>query len=224
MLDLNEWIRRISILSCDHSIYTLVSIFFSVLLYYIYIKKKKRKWFKMIHLTLNSFSSEKGSEKGRKERKKEVSFNSILISRRWKKDISLEFSFVLRRNFRLDLKLPPRKFRNKRMERTLRFANFIYLWLSYICHKLWNLISTVTGIKFGIYFQSRFWPYMLIERSETILLSERILLKLPVSLKFVYLIFRISILFQYMYERKCARLILKRRIFPGERSLKESYL
>lgn len=109
---------------------------------------------------------------------------------RWKKGISLEFSFVLKRNFWLDLKLSPRKFRNKRMERTLRFANFIYPWLSYICHKLWNLISTVTGIKFRIYFQSRhnstFWPYMLIERSETILLS-RILLKLPVSLKFVYL-------------------------------------
>lgn len=34
----------------------------------------------MIYLTLNSFSSEKIRQ--RKERKKEVSFNSILISRR----------------------------------------------------------------------------------------------------------------------------------------------
>lgn len=65
------------------------------------------------------------------------------------------------------------------MERTLRFANFIYPWLSYICHKLWNLISTVTGIKFRIYFQSRHNSGLtrLSKHLETILLS-RILLKL----------------------------------------------
>lgn len=144
-------------------------------------------------LNSNDFILKLRSEKERNEEKKYrlILFHLISVEDgRWKKGISLEFSFVLKRNFWLDLKLSPRKFRNKRMERTLRFANFIYPWLSYICHKLWNLISTVTGIKFRIYFQSRhnstFWPYMLIERSETILLS-RILLKLPVSLKFVYL-------------------------------------
>lgn len=65
------------------------------------------------------------------------------------------------------------------MERTLRFANFIYPCLSYICHKLWNLISTVTGIKFRIYFQSRHNSGLtrLSKHLETILLS-RILLKL----------------------------------------------
>lgn len=174
----------------------------------------------MIHLTLNSFSSEKIRQ--RKERKKEVSFNSILISRRWKKDISLEFSFVLRRNFWLDLKLPPRKFRNKRMERTLRFCQ-LYLSVAILhlpqamefnLHRDWNKVQNIFSIPIlTLHAYRKIWDYSPFKN----------FIKTSSEIRLSYLSI-ISILLQYMYERKCARLILKRRIFPGERFQKESYL
>lgn len=87
-------------MSCDHSIYTYIDTFLHIAI--IFKQREKRMIQNDSILNSNDFILKLRSEKERNEEKKYrlILFHLISVEDgRWKKGISLEFSFVLKRNF-----------------------------------------------------------------------------------------------------------------------------